>query len=339
LRKAGFGVIGLGTFGKNHVAAYAECPFAELVAVCDIKEELAKETAKRYNTKYYVDYREMLEDPAVEAVSVATPDFLHKEPVIKSVERGKHVLCEKPLATTVEDAEEMVKAAEKAGVTLMVDFHNRWNPPFALTKESVEKGELGKPVHAYIRLSDTVYVPTRMLSWAGKSSVLWFLGSHAVDLARWIFNDEAAEVYAASGMKLLKSMGIQTPDYYQYMIRFRNGAVAMFENSWILPETLPTIVDFVAQLTFTKGCVYINPIQHGAFKKFTEDSESYPNIIGGPVTIHGKRIGFVNESIFHFVDCVLKNKQPIVTGEDGLAVTKILCAVEESARKGKPITL
>ncbi len=339
MRKLGFGVIGLGTFGKNHVAAYAEHPFAELVAVCDVKEELAKETADRYNVKWYVDYREMLEDPSIEAVSVATPDFLHKEPVLTCARKGKHILCEKPLATTVEDAEEMVNVVEKAGVTLMVDFHNRWNPPFALTKESVEKGELGEPVHAYIRLNDTIYVPTKMLSWADKSSVLWFLGSHTVDLARWIFNSEAVEVYATCGMKVLEGRGIGTPDYYQYMIRFGNGATAMFENSWILPETLPTVVDFVAELTFTKGCVYIDPIQHGALKKFSEESGSYPNIIGGPLMIHGRRIGFVNESIAHFVDCIADDKKPIATGKDGLAVTKILCAVDESARKGKPVAL
>lgn len=339
MRKVGFGVIGLGTFGQNHVITYAEHPFAELVAVCDIKEDLAKETAERYNVKYYVDYHEMLEDPNVEAVSVVTPDFFHKEPVVAAAEKGKHILCEKPLATTVEDAEEMIKAVEKAGVTLMVDFHNRWNPPFTLTKKSVEKGEFGKPVYAYIRLSDTIYVPTKMLSWASKSSVLWFLGSHTVDLARWIFNDEATEVYATRGMTVLTGMGIQTPDYYQYIVRFRNGATVTFENSWILPETLPAIVDFVAEFTFTKGCVHIDPVQSGAFKKFTEDSWSYPNIIGGPILIHGRYVGFAKESISHFVDCIVQGTEPVATGRDGLAATKILCAVEESAKTGRAVAL
>lgn len=125
MRKVGFGVIGLGTFGKNHVAAYAAHPLAELIAVCDIKRELAEETAERYRVKHYADYREMLEDPDVQAVSVATPDFLHKEPVMACAEKTKHVLCEKPLATTVKDAEEMVNAVAKAGVKLMLDFHNR----------------------------------------------------------------------------------------------------------------------------------------------------------------------------------------------------------------------
>ena len=339
LRKVGLGVIGLGVFGQNHVRVYAEHPFGELVAVCDIKEDLMRTTAERYGVKGYMDYREMLRDPRVEAVSVVTPDFLHRDPVIEAAEAGKHILCEKPLATTVEDAEEMVRAAEKAGVTLMVDFHNRWNPPFALTKEAADSGELGDPVHAYIRLSDTIYVPTKMLSWASKSSVLWFLGSHTTDLARWILNSEAERVYATAGMRVLKGMGIETPDFYQYVIQFKNGAVATMENSWILPETLPTIVDFKAEFVFTDGCVYVDPIQHGAFKKFTKDGWSYPDIIVGPVSIHGRYIGFAKESISHFVDCIAQDKEPFVTGRDGLEVTRILCAVMESVEKGRVVNL
>ena len=339
MRKVGLGVIGLGVFGQNHVKVYAEHPLGELIAVCDIREDLMKSTAEQYGVKGYIDYREMLKDPKVEAVSVVTPDFLHKEPVIEAAESGKHILCEKPLATTVKDAEEMVKAADKAGVTLMVDFHNRWNPPFAMMKEAADKGELGDPVHAYIRLSDTIYVPTKMLSWASKSSVLWFLGSHTTDLARWIFNSEAKNVYAVAGMKVLKAAGIETPDFYQYVIQFENGAVATIENSWILPETLPTVVDFKAEFVFTDGCVYIDPTHHGAFKKFTRDEWSYPNIIGGPIMIHGRYVGFAKESISHFVDCIAQDKEPLVTGQDGLEVTRILSAVIESAEKKREVAL
>ena len=339
LRKIGLGVIGLGVFGQNHVKVYAEHPHGELVAVCDIKKDLMRSTAKQYGVKGYIDYHEMLKDPRIDAVSVATPDFLHKKPVIDAAEAGKHILCEKPLATTVEDAEEMVRAAEKAGVTLMVDFHNRWNPPFAMTKEAADKGELGEPLHAYIRLSDTIYVPTKMLSWASKSTVLWFLGSHTTDLARWILDSEAEKVYAISGMKVLKKMGIETPDFYQYVIKFKNGAVVTMENSWVLPETLPTIVDFKAEFVFTEGCIYIDPIQHGAFKKFTKDGWSYPDIIVGPLSIQGRRVGFAKESISHFVDCIAKDRVPLVTGRDGLEVTRILCAVIESAEKKREVTL
>ncbi|KYH41440.1 MAG: hypothetical protein AYL32_005500 [Candidatus Bathyarchaeota archaeon B26-2] len=339
MRKVGLGVIGLGVFGQNHVKVYAEHPEADLIAVCDIKEELAKSTAEKYGVKYYVDYREMLENPEIEAVSVVTPDFLHRDIVVDAAEAGKHILCEKPLATRVEDAESMVRAAEKAGVILMVDFHNRWNPPFALAKEAAEKGELGEPLYAYLRLNDTIYVPTKMLSWADRSSVLWFLGSHITDLARWLFNSEADEVYATSSMKVLAGMGIETPDSYHYVIRFRNGASATLENSWILPETLPTIVDFLAEFVFTEGCLYMNPIQHGVLRKFTKDTWSYPDVMVGPVEVQGKFIGFAKESISHFVECVARGSDPISTGRDGLAVTKILCAVEESANTGKVVKI
>jgi len=145
LRKVGLGVIGLGVFGQNHVKVYAEHPYGELVAVCDIRENLTKATAEQYNVEGYLDYREMLKNPQIDAVSVVTPDFLHRDIVIEAAEAGKHILCEKPLATKVEDAKEMVKAAEKAGVTLMVDFHNRWNPPFAMTKKRLKWESLSNP--------------------------------------------------------------------------------------------------------------------------------------------------------------------------------------------------
>jgi len=337
LKKVGLGVIGLGTFGQNHVKVYAEHPEANLIAVCDVKESLAESTAEKYGVEHYVDYRDMLEDRRIEAVSVATPDFLHKKIVVDAAEAGKHILCEKPLATKVEDAESMVEAAEKAGVTLMVDFHNRWNPPFALAKKSAEKGELGEPLYAYLRLNDTIYVPTEMLSWADRSSVLWFLGSHITDLARWILDSEAEEVYAVSGRRVLADMGVETPDYYQYMIRFKNGATATLENSWILPKTLPAIVDFAAEFVFTRGCLYMNPVRHGVLEKFTEDSWSYPDVMVGPVEVQGKLIGFAEEAISHFIECVARGRTPISTGRDGLAVTRILCAVEESAKTGRAV--
>lgn len=339
MKKLGFGVIGLGVFGQTHVLSYAEHPFAELVTVCDLNEDLAKATAEQHNTTYYIDYHEMLEDPKVEAISVVTPDFLHKDPVIAAAEAGKHILCEKPLAPQVKDAEEMVKAVEKAGITFMVDFHNRWSPPFVLTKEAVDKGELGTPVHANLRLCDTTYVPTKMLSWAAKSSVLWFLGSHCVDLAQWMFNDEIAEVYAVTGQQILTEEGIHTPDFYQYIACFKKGAVTVFENSWILPETMPLVVDFVANFTFSKGCVSIDPFQHGAFKKYTYKTGSTPDILAGPIQVHGRHIGFAKEAISHFVDCLIYDRTPVATAQDGLAVTKVLCAVEKSAEIKQPVAV
>ena len=106
----------------------------------------------------------------------------------------------------------------------MVDFHNRWSPPVVLTRDNIEKGNLGKIISAYVRLNDTVQVPTRLLSWAAKSSVLWFLGSHTVDMLRYLLDDEVERVYAVSRSEVLRGKGFDVPDIYQSILEFKTGS-------------------------------------------------------------------------------------------------------------------
>lgn len=334
------GVVGLGIMGRVHTRAYRSHPDAEVVAVCDIDKVKAEAFAKEFSVKkVYTDFREMAEDPELEAVSVTTPDFMHKDPVIAFAEAGKDVLCEKPLATSVSDAKAMVEVARKSGVKLMVAFHNRWSPPYALLKSRADSGELGEPVYAYARLCDTIYVPTKMLSWASRSSVIWFLGSHVVDLVRWIFGKEAVKVYCVKGEGVLKNMGVNTEDFFHYLVEFKGGAIASFENSWILPETMPSIVDFASKFVFTRGCVYIDTHHHQAMQVYTLEKSEKPDLFGGPIEIHNRLVGFNVRTVWHFVDCIVNDKQPISTGEDGLAVTRIIEGALRSASTGKPVTL
>lgn len=153
----------------------------------------------------------MMRDPEIDAVAVVTPDFAHCGPIVAAARAGKHVIVEKPLATTEVDVREIAEAVRKAGITLMVDFHNRWSPPVVLTRDNIEKGDLGKIISAYVRLNDTVQVPTRLLSWAAKSSVLWFLGSHTVDMLHYLLDDEVERVYAVSRSEVLQGQRIRCP--------------------------------------------------------------------------------------------------------------------------------
>jgi predicted dehydrogenase len=137
----GFGVIGTGVWGETHLMTYSSHPRAKLSCICDLDEELLAERAAQYGAESYTtDYRELLARDEVEAVSVVTPDFLHREIAMAAAEAGKHILLEKPMATTVEDCEAMIEAADEAGVKLMVDFHNRWNPAMWETKQAIEEG-------------------------------------------------------------------------------------------------------------------------------------------------------------------------------------------------------
>ena len=130
------------------------------------------------------------------------------------------------MATSSAECLEIIAAAHQAAPPSWWIFHNRWSPPFAHSYTSLREGELGELKFVYFRLSDTQYVPTRYISWAAKSSVLWFLGPHATDTVRWLYDDEVREVYAVSRRSTLKSMGVDTPDFYTVILQFENGGVA-----------------------------------------------------------------------------------------------------------------
>jgi len=332
----GFGIIGTGLWGGLHGAVYGSAPGVELLGVADLVEDRARAMGEKYGATAYTDYRELLADERIRAVSIVTPDFAHAEIAIAAAEAGKHILCEKPLATTVEECERIVKAAEEAGVKLMVDFHARWSPPFYQAWEGIRAGRIGQPQHVYYRLNDRIFVPTEMLSWAAKSTVMWFIGSHSIDTIRWLLGDEVVQVYAVSGSRVLKEMGIDTPDYYQSTLTFRLGATAVIENSWIVPNTMPNIIDLKGEIVGSKGAIYFDASHNRTMEEYTEKEANYPDILVMP-TVYGEQKGFAAESIRHFVDCVVKDGEPMVTGRDGLIVTEVICAVEESIRTGAPV--
>jgi len=333
----GFGVIGGGVWGETHLMAYAACPRARLVGVCDINEELARQRAAQYGAEMWTtDYRELLARDDVDAVSIVTPDFLHHEMAVAAAEAGKHILLEKPMATSVEEAQSMADAAEKAGVKLMVDFHNRWNPAFVQIKAAIDAGEMGELQMASIRLNDTIYVPTGMLSWAARSTVAWFLGSHAIDLVRWLFADEVVRVYAVSRSRVLAGRGVDTPDFFQYVYELAGGGVAHVENCWIMAESLPTVFDFKVELIGTEGTIFADCSTHRMVQKYTKGKATYPDV-AVRLEVHGRPAGFGVESIRHFVRAVVTGEDLSLTPQDGIENTRVLVAVHESARTGQPV--
>jgi len=332
-----FGILGAGNWGKVHAEVYSTHPRAKLVAVCDQNEAAARRLAERFGAeRVYTDLRDLMDDPVVDAVSIAIPDFDRVRPIEHATRARKHVLVEKPLATTADDARNIADMVERSGITLMVDFHNRWSPPFAAVKQSVERGELGHPVSAYIHLHDTVMVPTRMLSWAGRSSVLWFLGSHCVDILRWIIGDEVESVYAVSRSGVLERMGVKTPDVYVAILQFRNGATATMENCWILAETAPSVFDFRFELVCSAGNVKVDMSHNRTLEKYTKESATYPGVLADAEVL-GRKQGYIYESIRHFVDCVADGRKPSVGLADGLLATAVLVAIERSAAIGLPV--
>jgi predicted dehydrogenase len=338
MERTGFALIGAGLFGERHAQAYSRHHAAELVAVCDLDLERARQVAARYGARRATaDYRELLADPEVRAVSVALPDHLHREVAVAAALAGKDLLVEKPLATTVADAEAIVAAAEAAGVRLVVDFHNRLNPPMVAARDAIARGAIGSPRYAYARLSNTTQVPTEMLRWAGRSSALWFLASHMADLVRWLLDDEPARVYAVRRDGVLRDLGVDTADFHVATVEFRGGAVAVFEHAWILPRSHATVKDLKLEILGSAGAIHVDGSHNRTLELYTAERAAFPDLLAPPTGAH--LTGFVLDAIASFIDTVTLGAPPLATGADGVAVTRLLCAIEESATAGQPVEL
>jgi len=339
--KVRVGVIGVGGHGENHLKSYTACPDTELTAICDLDEELLAKQAAQYSVgQTFRDFREMLAEAPVDAVSIVLPDHLHRTAAEAAFAAGKHVLLEKPMATTVEDAEAIYRAWKQAGTKLMINWSNRWMPSFAGTKAALDAGELGEPLYIYARLSNTLFVPTKLLSWAANTKLPFWLICHRLDIVRWYAGCEATRVTAVCRSRVLKGMGIDTPDFYQATVEFESGLVANLESCWVLPESLPSVVDSKFQLICTKGYVNVDPVQP-SYVKASSGDQGPQLTMGTPLLgeVMGQPWGFVYHALCHFVECVRDDTEPLITGEDGLAITKILCAIETAAETGQALEL
>ncbi len=338
LNQMGFALVGAGLFGERHAQAYSRHPAVDFVAVCDLDGERARKMAEQYGARMHTsNLDDVLSHPDVAAVSVATPDHVHRAVAMACAQAGKHILVEKPLATTVADAEAITEAAHDAGVILMVDFHNRVNPPYVRAREAVSNGEIGTPTYMYARLSNTTGVPMDMLRWASQSSALWFLGSHTIDLVRWLLDDEPRKVYAVSRHGILHGLGVQAPDFHVATVEFRRGAVAVFENAWILPRTHAATKDMKFEILGSNGAIYVDTSHNRTLEVYSGDKATFPDLLAPPTGSH--MTGFILDSIAHFIDAVTLGKPVLATGEDGIANTRIICAIIESAEKGAPVRL
>src|SRR5712692_4154037 len=337
-QKKGFALVGAGVFGSRHAQAYSRHPAVDFVAVCDLDGERARTVATQYSARTHTtSLDEVLNNPDIAAVSVATPDNAHRAVAIACAKAGKHVLVEKPLATTVADAEAIAQAAREAGVTLMVDFHNRVNPPYVSARDAIRRGDIGRPSYIYARLSNTTFVPMEMLKWSSNSSALWFLGSHSIDIACWLLDDRQRKVYAVSRSGVLHSLGVNAPDFHVATVEFRKGAVAVFENAWILPPTHATGKDMKFEILGSQGAIYVDTSHNRTLEIYSAEKATFPDLLAPPTSEH--MTGFILDSIVHFIDAVTLGTPVLASGEDGIANTRIIRAIIESAERGEAVML
>ena len=332
-RVASMAVVGLGTWGQNHCAAYADYHRSRLALVCDLDEARARETAQRYGCDFTTSIEDVAANPGIDAVAVATPDFAHLEPALAVLRGAKHVIIEKPLAMDLDEARRIVEARRAAGAKGMTDFQMRWRPDYMTIKRAVERGRLGDPISGYAWLSDAMTVATTWLPWAARSGPHWFLMCHTMDLVRWLYQRQPTEVYAIAHKGILAGRGVDTFDVVQALVRFQGGASCAFESSWILPDTLPTVISNGLILQGTKGQLTFEA--NGQEMRLADEKRfGYP---GQPTrSVFGRLDNPLYEPMRHFVDCVLDDVEPAASLEDGYAVTAMLTATVESIETGRP---
>ena len=248
------GVIGLGILGSQHVRFLDNQPEVEVAAVADIRSERAQEIGGQVGAQSYTDFERMLKGQKLDIAVVATPDPLHREPVLAAIKAGvSTIIQEKPMATTAADAEAMLEAAERSGARIFINFSNRGSPLDHATYYVIRQGLLGEIVYGEVHLDDNISVPTRMWGgrtreWVAGSSTAHFLLSHVVDFLRWVLAPaEVTEVFAISQRKVLG----YTPDLYDAFLSFDNGARFRVKAEWI--KHIDGLVEFALSFSGSEG--------------------------------------------------------------------------------------
>ncbi|MEK3885444.1 Gfo/Idh/MocA family oxidoreductase [Paenibacillus sp. PL2-23] len=346
------GVIGNGSISASHLNAYQNNKSANINAVCDLNEERARAAADKYGAeKVYTDYRELLADPAINAVSICTWNNTHAEISIAAVKAGKHVLVEKPLCRTVEEALEVQRAVEASDRILQVGFVRRYDNNAQLLRSLAEQGEFGEIYYAKATAFRRLGNPGGWFSDIERSGggPLIDIGVHVIDLCWYMMGrPKPTAVSANTYRKLGNRSNIQNLSFYKAadydsskntiedmanaLIRFENGASLMVDVSFTLHAKKD---EMSVRLYGDKGGMEIDP----EAVIVSERNNTIVNI--HPQTDHKAfdfASGFQNE-IDHFIESVLNGTQPISPVQDGVEIMKILCGIYESAEKGHEVKL
>ena len=339
MEKIGVAVIGAGLLGERHARVFAEIPAAELVAVVDIREERARAVAEKHGAAWYVDYDEMLHHTGVDAVSVATPDHLHRDPVVASFRAGKHVLTEKPLSTNLSDAVAMLQAAQGTGLVFMVNFSQRFLAEYAWIKRTIDAGHIGAPLMAQSLKHDQISVPTGMIrGWSPETSPIFFMTSHDMDLIHWFFGSEPAEVSAYATSKVLTGSGFATPDGIQAVVRHAGGETALYHSSWIHPLTFPTIAESRMEILGERGMLSLH--------NRSRQAEIYSGDVNQIITFEGPQtatemggvlVGAFRDSLELFLHSIVTGEEPMTSAANTLTVAALEFAIHDSVAAGRPV--
>ncbi|EIT86322.1 NADH-dependent dehydrogenase [Fictibacillus macauensis ZFHKF-1] len=335
------GVIGCGSIARfRHLPEYENHVMTSIVAVCDTNHQRADEMARLYGAKAYYSYEALLENEQMDAVSVCTPNYLHADMTIAALQKGKHVLCEKPMAVSVEEAERMIQASKEHGKKLMIAHNQRFVPSHEKARELIATGEIGK-IYSF----RTAFGHPGPESWSVDGENSWFfqkekaqigamgdLGVHKTDLLRFLLNEEIEEVAAFVETSAKKQATVD--DTAVCILKTESGVIGTLAASWsyVGKEDNSTII------YGEKGIVRL------------EEHPEYALIVQyGDGTVVNYALGHIqsNDSggqndtgvIDRFVTCIKEDREPAVSGEEGKRSLAVIMAALKAHQEKRTISI
>ncbi len=350
------GIIGCGGIANGkHMPSLKKLKNVELVAFCDIILERAEKAAKQYGVegaKVYADYKELLKDKEIEVVHICTPNRSHSFITIDSLEAGKNVMCEKPMAKTTKEAMDMIDAAKRTGKKLTIGYQNRYRPDSTYLKRACENQDLGEIYYAKAHAIRRRAVPTWGVFLNEEEQgggPLIDIGTHALDLTLWMMNNYKPKMVVGSVYKKLgnqtetgNAWGDWNPDEYTVedsafgFITMEDGATIVLESSWALnslevDEAKTTLCGTKAGADMKDG-LRINGVKYN--KQYIEK----PDLNAGGVAFYdGETETQADREARLWIDAVINDTEVVVKPEEAMVVTQILEAIYKSAETGKPV--
>ena len=341
-KKYRFALVGCGRIVKKHVDAINSIKEAELVAVCDIKREKAEMIGKQYHVPFYESYDDMLKKEDIDIVNILTPSGLHPEHTVDIVKKyKKHIVCEKPMALTLEDADNMIETCDEYGCRLFIVKQNRYNLPVQKLREAVETGLLGKIILGTVRVRwcrEQKYYDQDSWrgTWALDGGVITNQASHHIDLLEWMMGEPVSVI----GKTATYLANIEADDTAIAIITFKNGAMGLIEATTAArPKDLEGSISILGHKgTIVIGGFAVNKMvtwnvadqskeeQERILKEYAEEP---PNVYG---------FGHVRY-LENVIDCIKNNKKALVDGIEGRRSLELINAIYESAETGKEVFL
>lgn len=331
------GVVGVGRAGRIHARNFAKgVPGAELVAVADpFDEALATAREEFGDIELFKDYNEMLASPLVDAVVVVTPTNLHIDVVTRAAAEGKHVLCEKPMAMTVDECRTMIDACDAAGVKLQIAFMRRFDRGFRYAKEQIDAGAIGEVV----LVKSLTHGPSKPQPWMldidRSNGPLAEVSSHDIDTMRWFAGSDITEVYAIAGNYRSQFAAEEYPRFYDNVIvasRFADGKQGVIEGAVYVEYGYDARVEVLG----TKGVLFVGGLADNRVQVVSQAGSASTPVVQSWRTLFIDAY-FAEDS--SFVECIQNDTDPEVTGYDGMQAVQVVNAGNQSIREHRPITI